>query len=456
MALSTLHELLNILSNSQRKDLNVFVKMSSNHLSKREEEIIILLLKESSLTNSFSEEHFKETYLNDSEWDNWNRMKNRFLKVIKKYLVMGLQSDQRVNSNLFLATFLNHKGLNKNYQAIANRLNNDFTKQINQMTFHQQFLFYEMEVGRNRDVRKQNEQLQKMKTNLEYHYVENKLRILCEQLNRKIIINKSVDTDSIDSILKESVITDYPIRIQIYFYIFQMLKTEETKYFDSVLELISQNKQRFTEDYTKSILLYLMNFCSMKMNEGEEIFAQTYIEIVKLQIEERIFLENNKISPNRFKNCITIGLIANKLEWAIWFLERYRVCLPKESRVVCSDFNLAQILFSQKKYDKCHQKLIYFQTQDMYHKIAYEKLLLKLYYYQYQSKDFNLKKFRNKIESFRKYIVTQKRLSETKKKRILAFLKYLYKLINKESFSKHELKGNVPLVDYVWFKKESS
>ncbi len=456
MTTSTLFELLKILSGSMIKDLKVFMKMSSNHLSK-DEEIIMnsLLLEFQKATNTISEDKFKSKYLKREDLKNWNRMKNRFLEVLRKYLILEVLSS-KVEANLTLASFYSQKKLPKNFKSTINKVSKHLNKnvKIDENTNYYKFLLHEIEETNHLDIRKRLDDLIKMDNTLDDFYIENKFRVACEYLNRKTVINESFSSlERFISFFESKNIEQLGIGAQIYFYTFKLLQTEDQIYFETIFQLIKEHQDRFTQPYLKSIFSYLLNHCSKMVNKGKLNFSNLYIKIIDLQISHNLLLDDKIISSNRFKNCITISIIAQRIDWAINFIENFKIYLPDTQKQVYN-FSLAQVLLFQEKYEECHEQLIGFEVSEMYNKIAYEKLLLKLYYYQYKRKGFKKENIKTKINSLKKYIKLQSKLHGDRKTRVLMFLECISKLVNNEGLTIDPLLGKIPPIDYVWLRKE--
>lgn len=456
MNLSSLFEILPILNGKMRKDLKVFIKMSSNHLSKKEEKVINYLLLESEKNKILSEENFKLKYLSKEDLKNWNRMKNRFLEVLRKYLMLEI-ANTKAESNLQLALFFANKTLSKNFSSTIKRL----AKQLNQnhsldeKINYYKFQLYEIEEEDQMNIRKRLDDLMKMNNTLDEYYIENKLRIACEYLNRRTVINEPFSMNDFLIYIEHKNIEKSSIGVQMYYNIFKMLQTEKQIYFDTIFDLIHEYENSFTKKYLKSIFSYMLNHCSKMINKGILSFSTLYIDIIDLQINNDLLLENNIISSNRFKNCITISIIAKRINWTIDFLEQFKTHLP-DNQINIYNFSLAQIFFFQEKYKECHEQLIGFKTNEMYNKIAYEKLLIKLYYYLYKKNKFNKENLRAKISGLKKYTNLQSKLKDERKNRVLAFLQCVSKLINNEELAVQKLLGKIPPIDFIWLKKEAT
>ena len=435
-----------------------FVQMSSNHLSTREEDLFALLLQfaGSRKRRDLNENAFIEKHLSPAEFDNWNRIKNRFLKAIERYLLLGSLKDSPLLKDIFLLHIFSKKGLVRNYRSTLKRIQSDLKKPHKhaEWTSLIEFRLLEVEVERNRDNRVIDNDLEAMIKNLDSFYIEHKLRILCEQLNRQFIVNiENADTRFPDAFEEEEILT-YNARIKCYYFIYKLFSTDDQSSLMMLRKFLTEAASEFSSDYIKTVYVYLLNYYIRKLNAGHEKFASAYIDIIDDQIQTGFLLENDTISGSRFKNCITIALLAGRKRWAKTFFSGYNCFLPQNVKEVVIQFNQAQILFYERRFEDCQQELIGFKPPDMYYKIAYDKLIIKLFYYKYLEGEYPLDKLRTLVESAKRYVKIQRKLSNKRKKKNLMFLSCLLTVLKKKDISLKEVHGKVPVVDFFWLKKE--
>lgn len=458
MSKSRVFELLPLFKGKRKKDLIVFAQMSSNHLSPREEIILAQLLEAYDPNKDFAEHHFTKQHLNPSEQANWNKIKNHFNKVIRKYLLMEIVQESPIGQEMLLTAFYGEQEMDKNYAAGINKIKTELGKKsrVDEKYSLYQYFLYEVEARKQKDIRKEDDKLYQMNQMLDDFYLENKLRLVCEIQNRQVILNSSRQIPRVDELLKDLVAEEQNISIQVYLHIYQLQQTNEAARFHALRHLLRVHEEAFTPAYLKSIYTYLLNYCVRKINYGDIDYALYFLEIIDRQIDNQIFLEGQQINPNQYKNCITISLLANNPAWGSDFLQQFKNNIPKADRQMAVQFNQAQIHFFQKEFEECHRALIGFQTKDMYYMIAYKKLVLKLFYYQFKSGDFTRKNLRAVVESTKKYIANQKGLNAARKEKVFAFLRCFLRLVDGESVEVRTQAGNLPVVDYYWLEAEGA
>ncbi|MEM9821167.1 MAG: hypothetical protein AAF985_08855 [Bacteroidota bacterium] len=455
MTQSKLFELFAIIRGKRKKDLDTFASMSSNHLSDRDEVLMQHILKALKKNQMIDEEAFVAKYLKEEEKKNWNRIKNRMGKLLYKYFLMEIMEDQPMLELYLLTSFFYRQDLQKNCSSLMKKGLNllEKGKNFDEKRSLYQYWLHELAVDKEKNVRKHSEQLQKMGAALDTYYFENKLRQLCEQINRKLIINAKEHCTPFITFLEQEAHPLQSLGVKIYYQVFKMLTTERVLYFNNIQSLLAANKAQLTQKYRKEIFDHLLNFCIRKINAGTIVYAVKYLKLIDDLIEQKLFLAHQKLSHLRYKNCITISLIANDIDWAETFSRQYREYLEADQKDLAVYFNQAHIAFYKKEYDQAHTLLLKAAPKDMYYKIAFDKLWLKLAYHQLQRGKFDRMMLKKRITSIRGMINKQEKLNDQRKSMTLFFLSCMQKLVNNKVVSTQKLLGKVPIVDYLWLKK---
>ncbi|MEL6862773.1 MAG: hypothetical protein AAFP19_00070 [Bacteroidota bacterium] len=420
--------------------------MSTNHLSDREREIMLCLLEDISKKRKISESKIINTYLEQGEIANWNRIKNRLTQVIKRYfLIQEIEQGPRYRDSLLLGYF-QKEGLTKNYMALDSKIRKDRYPKDEKTSL---FNFWNAEIGINsrKELRKKDHFLSEMDQQLDDFYLENKLRLLCEQINRSYIINSEVHFTSLPDYLKDRIEASSSEGIALYYEIYKMLTAEHSSsHFWKVDQLIANSS--FSKAYKKEVYDRLMNYCVRQINLGQISFAKQYIKYIDQLANLKLFIQANRISALRFKNCITVGVIADDQKWLTRFIAENANYLDAETKPAVLSFNQAFILFYQGNTTASHDLLKAFKPFDIYYKIAHDLLLLKIQYLQLLSGSFLAMNFKTRIESVKKYIRQQDRLRPERKKQVINFLNILAKLRTNKAIDLHA--DHLAIIDYLW------
>lgn len=447
-------EFLKIIKGKTRRDLQDFISVTSNQLSPQEKEIFTEILQRLDSNRKIDEDEIVDTFL-QGERKKWNRMKNHFVKVIKRYLIMDLAQHEKPWSDLILLNFFHENNMEKNLSSDLKKVLHAITEQtLDERNSLQRFLVHEFEVKRGKNKRTADESLDLMTRNLDYFYLENRLRCLCEQINRKHIINTHYDSAHFITFIEQEISNIHSPGVNIYYNLYKMLTAKQKEsYFLKVNEWIDNNLEAFTKEYIKEVYDRLMNFCIRRINSRETHYAEKYLHYVDILSEKSLFLESGKLSALRYKNCISISLVANNITWANNFMALHSEHLEPSIKEDAYKFNKAQVQFYSGDYEKSQQSLLGFQPFDMYYKIASDKLSLVLSCHQVLKGKYNITIFKTKLESLRRYAQAQKKLSADKKEKLTFFINALSKLSRNKKAAIEKLLAKIPIMDYLWIKK---
>ena len=225
-----------------------------------------------------------------------------------------------------------------------------------------------------------------------------------------------------------------------------------TKSLEDVKNMVDGSRDLFSPSYLEEIYDHLTNFCIRRVNIGERKYADHFLNIIDVLIEEKLFLNNGFVSALKYRNCVSIGLLAQRIDWALNFLEKNRSKLQKQLREDAYKFNKAHIFFHQKKYDEAKSLLFGIQPLDMYYKIACDKLLLKLDFYYLMLGEYDEYSFKSRIETAKRFIKSQVKLNHQRKLKSILFLNTLSKLMRNQFVETKGLLGKIPILDYLWIR----
>lgn len=275
------------------------------------------------------------------------------------------------------------------------------------------------------------------------------------KLNNLCLINlfNDIENNRIESVLAK-------IQLEIN----QLLHQPNDELYNNIkYKIFNDIKTKISQTELRTILILLIGFVIIKINEGNENYYQELLDLYNLMIEENILLESNhKISPAIIKNYITISTRLGKIDEADVFLEKYKEDIDENDFEDIYNLNKANILFEQKKYEDALHLLITIKYKDIFYKVNAKRLYLKIYY---ELSVANQKKYFDVLESamnaFKKYIYTTKELIEDFQERNKNFYKYLNKIIQYSFFDdkkltllKKEIEQDTKCIDKDWLLKK--
>ena len=173
-------------------------------------------------------------------------------------------------------------------------------------------------------------------------------------------------------------------------------------------------------------------------------------------INKEIIFLNDELSPWTFKNISVVALRLGKYDWVESFINNYNIKLPPESRDNAVTYNLAQLYFYQKKYDKVIEQLQNVEYEDVSYNLDSKTMLLATYY---EIDEMEALYFL--LESFRAYLNRHKDIPVSAKKNysnLIKFTKKLIKIIPGDSKAIKKLREDISqttgIVSIRWLKEK--
>jgi hypothetical protein len=267
--------------------------------------------------------------------------------------------------------------------------------------------------------------LEEISHNLDYFYWIEKLKLGSAVLRQTKMGNHRYALNFVEEIVQY--LQTYPIEdvpaLAIYYYSFFTLYEEnDLNHYYNLRRMLDQYGSIMPQVEAIEIFDMALNYCTSKINQGNQDFLQEYFNLFEHAIEQAVFLVKGELSPWRFNNMIGAALRLRKLSWAEAFIEKYKDALPAESRKNTYSFNLARVYRYQGKFDKVLKLLHNLEYADIGYNLI-TKTMLVITYYELDEFDA-LDSF---LESFRVFLNRNKKVPY----RIhhLNLIKYARKLI---------------------------
>ncbi len=263
--------------------------------------------------------------------------------------------------------------------------------------------------------------------NLDYFYLAEKLRLLCSVISRQSIVSheyKLLFKDEIIGYISQYDFEEIPA-IAIYYqvYLTQTDGENESHYF-KLKRYLKDYSLLFPQAEANEMYSYAMNYCIRSFNKGKKQFLQELFDIyVDLLDKEIIFSEEGELSPWHFKNIILTALELGHYDWSENFVNSYKDQLPGEFRRNAVTYNLGQIYFYKKEYQKVIEQLRNVEYEDLAYNLD-SKTMLIFTYYELDEIDPLYSLF----ESFRVYLNRHKDIAPQRRKRYLNLIRFTKKL----------------------------
>ena len=278
-------------------------------------------------------------------------------------------------------------------------------------------------------------------------------------LNTKILYNIDIDTVLFEKLFSNfdyELFNDSPL-IQIYYNIILVLTTDEEKYFYTIKELMLKHEKSLVPMRLYDIYINLENYCRRNIRAGVIKFKREFFEIMKLDLEKKIYKVEPYMSQNFYKNILQNAAELKEFEWANNFIESYKDELRADYREAVYCYCKAFIEAEKNNFEKSLDYLSTLKTDELYLKIDVKLLQARLYYELNEYDGLN-----SAIDTTRHFLKSNKFIAENRRVQFSTFIKFLSALNNarlkKDEYKTKELKENILKAEELqwkdWFVKK--
>ena len=447
--------IIKVLTLVQKRDLSCFIGLASNRITGRDKEVFAMLLDLKPSTIEKTGEGIWECILSKEELSGKNRMKHRLLKAVERYIMLLSAEANGAVQYYLLADYYLKNNIQKNTDALLKKGISELQEryQLDDKVFL--FWLYQLSVQRENGLRQNDTAIDLMNASLNDFYICNKIRIICEKLNRHNIINQEKDLEQEIREIEKLIENSKAPEVELYAALLKLLTTREEQYFTALDTSLKVNKVFLGKKYINDIYVYLLNFCIRKINNGHLKYAKKYFEYIKALDSMDLLLVNKSLGISRFKNILLCSIIIGETQWTKLLFEKYSDNLSAPSKIDKESFLLLNQAIVEFYNDNIELAFNYVRSfrdsgmydKDLYYRIACDKLLLKIYY------ELNeIEAALRKIESIRNYIKAQKRLKPERIHKQINFLKVVAQLVAQSNIDK-ELKDELLIPDRIWLEK---
>lgn len=268
--------------------------------------------------------------------------------------------------------------------------------------------------------------VENISNNLDYFYVAEKLKYYCLVLMQSSIVEEKYDIKLIKEITNS--ITTYGLHqvpaIAVYYQIFLLLEEQdnEVRFYD-LISILKKNNMEFSRTEAYNMYSYAINFCIGRINQGQSKYVEECFNIFRELISTKILFREDRLRAWDFKNIVVLALRLGKYDWAENFINKYSEKLPIAFRQNAITYNLAQVYFYQKKYEKVIELLREVEYEDLAYNLNSKTLLIATYY-----ETDEIEPLYSLFESFRAYLNRHKDIPEQRKKLYANLIKYTRRL----------------------------
>jgi hypothetical protein len=374
---------------------------------------------------------FEDEPYNDTRF---RKLCSDLLELVENFLAQQIYDRSEVQHVAYLLEAVSKKKLDKLYLTCVRQAELASKQQPykNAEYYYGKFLleknYYDMhEAELNRGEKKN---FGEMINHLDHFYLTEKLRLYCTVLSHKRLVSHDYKLLFIDEIIAH--IEKYKAQyeeipaIAIYYHILlTQIDGEDTTHYFKLIDLLDKHYTRFSPSELYKMYISALNYCTKKVNQNDKSFLIVFHNLYKVLLKKEILFYGTptmELSPWHFKNVVLIANRLGEYNWTENFIKEYQHKLPKELRESAVSYNLANVYFNRKQYDKVQNLLQSVEYQDLTYSLGSKTMLIVIYY----EKD-EFEALDSILKSFQTYLNRHKDIAETRR---LAYL-YLIKFVRR-------------------------
>ncbi len=271
---------------------------------------------------------------------------------------------------------------------------------------------------------------QTMLDHLDRYYLVEKLRHACHLTAHSILFAVHYDFSFLDTILSK--LSEGPEQytrdpdLDTYYTILLSLREEQSDaHYLHLKALLREKFDRLSPAAKTDLYGFANNYCIRKINAGNSDYQVELFDLYKQGLERGLLVVNGHLSEWDYKNIATLGCSLKEFEWTEQFLEAFQEKLPPNRRENAYNYNLANLYYNKKMYDRVLSTLFRVQFTDVKYHLNTTFLILRTYFAKGDTEALL-----SLLETFRLYILRNQQIPATEKKGYTNFLGLTRKLVN--------------------------
>lgn len=432
-------KLVNSISNFNKYEKNRFKKFLQSPYFNKSRDLIILFDEISKLLDKNKYEALDKPYL-------WKKMNGKqayddvrfrkycsdLLKLVESFLAQEAFEKEPLSKVTYLMEGLTEKKFEKLQNSVINsagKISEKSNIRSADFYFHQYKIEDSIYALNEYETRRSDRtNIEAISNNLDRFYIAEKLRLICAVTTQQNFVNHEYQLDFIDEIrnyLKGDKYKDVP-PIALYSQILLTLSEQDVEaHYFKLKAYLDKYGLLFPKKEARDVLyMAAQNYCIRKINQGNQKFLNELFILYQDLLEKEIILGDGELSPWYFRNVVVIALRLGEFEWTEKFINRYKGYLPETFRENAVTFNLAQVYFYQKKYDKVIHQLQNVEYEDVTYNLNSKSMLLATYY-----ETDEIEPLVSLMESFRTYLNRHKEIPQSRKVHYQNLIRYAKRLI---------------------------
>ncbi|MBK7407521.1 MAG: hypothetical protein IPJ40_05210 [Saprospirales bacterium] len=268
--------------------------------------------------------------------------------------------------------------------------------------------------------------VEEIANNLDRFYLAEKLKYYCDVLSQQYSVSFEYEILFLEEIIAHIKRYRYeevpPIAVYFQIYLAYTEGDNEAHYF-KLKDLLEKHGLEFPKEEAQEIYTFAINYCTRKINKGNQSFLREYFDLYKDLLKKDILIVEGEMEPGLFRNIVVVGLRLGEMVWTEQFILDYQHYLPEAQRENTVSFNLSQLYFYKRDYDMVIETLRHVEYEDVITNLNAKTLLLTTYF-----EIDEIEPLYSLMESFRAYLNRHKDISSRRRRSFLQFIRFVKKL----------------------------
>ncbi len=371
-----------------------------------------------------------------------NYLMSFLLKLAERFVgLKQYEAIEQLKEYHTMSSFID-RGLEKHYEYTYKNA----SKKLDKLAFRNSDYYYQKylladtasQLFFKKKQRKFDQSLQQAADYFDLYYLANKLIYSCEMINRGNIISGSYDLkllEEIKSYLSKNDHRDIPA-VHVYHQILLMQVAENgDAHFKELKSLLKKYIDVFPLEERLQIFSHALNYSILQINRGNYKYIEESFNLYREGIDTKLLFENGFLSPWAYKNVIKAGLMLTKFDWVETFIKEHNELQPPNFRQNGLHYNLADLYYSKKEFDKAQFHLAQVEYTDIYINLDSKNLLMKIYF---ESNEIEV--LLSAIAALKIFLKRNKVISEKVRNRYDNFIRVLSLIVKNDPKSKQDAK----------------
>ncbi|MDX1666015.1 MAG: hypothetical protein R3350_02250 [Saprospiraceae bacterium] len=271
--------------------------------------------------------------------------------------------------------------------------------------------------------------MQVMLDELDRYYIAEKLKHSCHLTANTILMNTQYDFGFLDPLLdhirRQWDDFQEDTSIVMYYTILMSLREEDNnQHYLALKDMLASKTSMLSLEEARDLYAFSYNYCILQINKGNNDYKRELFQLYRQGLKNELLLSNGILSEWNYKNITTLGCSLKEFEWTESFIQEYKGLLPEHRQENAFNYNLANLYYHKEMYDQAIDLLQRVQFTDVKYHLNSTFLLLRTYY---ELRDTEA--LLSLIETFRIYIIRNRKMTTDQKRGWTNFLRFAKKLV---------------------------